>query len=156
MIVVKNKTLFREFLESLKVPSAPRMKGGTIFSPDEINYLTRYSTPLVYEFIQENETDREFYEMFVKWLHEEMPVYGYVDVYMVVYLRYGQYLSNDEFEYLERNVPECFEKGHVWLYEINYRRRFRLRIQLIRCLKKDFQRIIRKGIYKIDSTTNKL
>ena len=63
MIVVKNKTLFREFLESLKVPSAPRMKGGTIFSPDEINYLTRYSTPLVYEFIQENETDREFYEM---------------------------------------------------------------------------------------------
>lgn len=96
MIVVKNKTLFREFLESLKVPSAPRMKGGTIFSPDEINYLTRYSTPLVYEFIQENETDREFYEMFVKWLHEEMPVYGYVDVYMVVYLRYGQYLSNDE------------------------------------------------------------
>ena len=95
MIVVKNKTLFREFLESLKVPSAPRMKGGTIFSPDEINYLTRYSTPLVYEFIQENETDREFYEMFVKWLHEEMPVYGYVDVYMVVYLRYGKYLSNE-------------------------------------------------------------
>ena len=91
-------------------------------------------------------TDRDFYEKFVKWLHEEMPVYGYVDVYMVVYLRYGQYLSNDEFEYLERNVPECFEKGHVWLYEINYRRRFRLRIQLIRCLKKDFQRVIRKEI----------
>jgi len=98
--------------------------------------------------VQENETDREFYEMFVKWLHEGMPVYGYVDIYMVVYLRYGQYLSNDEFEYLERNIPECFEKGHVWLYEINYRRRFRLRIQLIRCLKKDFQRIIRKDIYR--------
>ena len=81
---------------------------------------------------------------------------GYVDVYMVVYLRYGQYLSNDEFEYLERNIPECFEKGHVWLYEINYRRRFRLRIQLIRCLKKDFQRVIRKGIHKIDSTTDRL
>lgn len=126
------------------------------FQPDEINYLARYSIPLVYEFVQENETDRDFYEKFVKWLHEEMPVYGYVDVYMVVYLRYGQYLSNDEFEYLERNIPECFEKGHVWLYEINYRRRFRLRIQLIRCLKKDFQRIIRKDIYKIDSTTNRL
>ena len=25
-----------------------------------------------------------FYEMFVKWLHEGMPVYGYVDIYMVV------------------------------------------------------------------------
>lgn len=156
MIVTKIDTPFRKFLESLKVPSAPRMKGGTIFNPDEINYLARYSIPLVYEFVQENETDRDFYEKFVKWLHEEMPVYGYVDVYMVVYLRYGQYLSNDEFEYLERNIPECFEKGHVWLYEINYRRRFRLRIQLIRCLKKNFQRIIRKDIYKIDSTTNRL
>ena len=91
MIATKIEMPFREFLESLKVPSAPRM---------------------------------------------------------VVYLRYGQYLSNDEFEYLERNIPECFEKGHVWLYEINYRRRFRLRIQLIRCLKKDFQRIIRKDIYR--------
>lgn len=148
MIVSKIDMPFREFLESLKVPSVPRMKGGTIFNPDEVNYLTRYSTPLVYEFAQENETDREFYEMFVKWLYEEMPVYGYVDVYMVVYLRYGQHLSNDEFEYLERNIPECFEKGHVWLYEINYRRRFRLRIQLIRCLKNDFQRIIRKCIHK--------
>ena len=65
MIATKIEMTFREFLESLKVPSAPRMKGGTIFNPDEINYLTRYSTPLVYEFVQENETDREFYEMFV-------------------------------------------------------------------------------------------
>lgn len=85
MIVTKIDTPFRKFLESLKVPSAPRMKGGTIFSPDEVNYLTRYSTPLVYEFTQENETDREFYEMFVKWLHEEPPICGYVDIYMVVY-----------------------------------------------------------------------
>ena len=75
---------------------------------------------------------------------------------MSMFIRYGQYLSNDEFEYLERNIPECFEKGHVWLYEINYRRRFRLRIQLIRCLKKDFQRVIRKSIHKIDSTTDRL
>ena len=85
-----------------------------------------------------------------------MTVNGCDDGYMAVYLGCRQYISNDEFEYLERNIPECFEKGHVWLYEINYRRRFRLRIQLIRCLKKDFQRIIRKGIHKIDSTTNKL
>lgn len=148
MIVTKIETKFRTFLENLKVPSAPLMKGGTIFNPDEINYLTRYSTPSIHEFKQENETDREFYEMFIKWLHEEMPIYGYVDTYIVVYLRYRQNLGNDEFEYLQRNIPECFEKGHVWLYEINFRKRFRLRIHLICCLKNDFQRIIRKDIYR--------
>ncbi len=146
MIITKIEMPFRKFLEGLKIPSVPLMKGGTVFSPDEIDYLARSSIPSVNEFTQEKETDREFYEMFVKWLHEETPIYGYVDTYMVVYLRYGERLSNDEFEYLQRNIPECFEKGHIWLYEINYRRRFRLRIQLIRCLKKDFQRIIRKDV----------
>lgn len=151
MIVAKIETPFSEFLESLKIPSAPQMKGGTIFSLDEINYLTRYSTSSVYEFKQEGETDREFYEMFSRWLHEEIPMYGYIDAYAIVYLRYGQKLSDDEFEYLERNIPECFEKGHVWLYEINHRKRFRLRVQLIRCLKNDFQRIIRKSIHRSQS-----
>lgn len=149
MITKKIETPFREFLENLKVPSAPRVKGGTIFNPDEIDYLTRHSTPSVYEFVQENETDRDFYEMFVKWLHEEeMPVgvYSYVDVYMIVYLRYRQNLSIDEYAYFGQNIPECFENGHVWLYEINYRMRFRLRIQLIRCLKNDIKRIIPKNI----------
>ncbi len=148
MIVTKIETPFRKFLESLKIPSAPLIKGGMIFSPDEINYLTRYSTPSIYEFTQEHETDREFYEMFVRWLHEEVLTYGYIDTYIISYLRYGQKLSNDEFEYLQRNIPERFEKGHTWLYEINYRRRFRLRIQLVRCFKHDFQRIIRKSIHK--------
>ena len=148
MIVTKIETPFRKYLEDLKVPSAPLMKGGTIFSPDEINYLTRCSTPSVYEFTQENETDREFYEMFVKWLHEEEPINGYVDTYIIVYLRYVQRLNTYEFEYFRRNIPECFMKGHVWLYEMNYRMRFRLRIKLIRCLKNDFQRIIRKKIYR--------
>lgn len=151
MIVTKIETPFRKFLEDLKVPSAPCMKGGTVFSPDEINYLARHSFPSVYEFTQEGETDREFYEMFVKWLHEEALTYGYIETYMLAYLRYGQHLSNDEFEYLERNIPECFMKGRVWLYELNYRRRFRLRIRLIRCLKKDFQRIIRKEIHEDQS-----
>lgn len=155
MIVTKIETRFRTFLENLKVPSAPLMKGGTIFSPDEINYLTRYSTPAVYEFAQERETDREFYEMFVKWLHEEALTYGYIDTYIIAYLRYGQKLSNDEFEYLQRNIPERYEKGHLWLYEINHRRRFRLRIQLIHCFKNDFQRIIRKDIHKSNGTVDK-
>ena len=68
MIVTKIEAPFRRFLESLKMPNSPSGKGGTLFSPDEINYLTQFSLPFVYEFRQENETDREFYEMFVKCL----------------------------------------------------------------------------------------
>lgn len=143
MIVNKIETPFRSFLESLKVPSVPNMKGGTLFSSDEINYLARYSLPSIHEFVQEDESDGEFLEMFTRWLHEEEVIDGYVDTYMIFYLRYAQKLSNDEFKYLERNVP-CSGKGHVWLYELNFRRRFRLRIKLIRCLKTDFKSIIRK------------
>ena len=110
MIVAKINTPFRKFLEGLKIPSVPLMKGGVIFSPDEIDYLARFSIPSVHEFTQENETDREFYEMFVKWLYEEIPIYGYVDTYMVVYLRYGQKISNDEFEYLHEIFQSVLKK----------------------------------------------
>ena len=137
MIVNKIETPFRSFLESLKVPSVPNMKGGTLFSPDEI----------IYEFVQENEPDKEFLETFTQWLREDEIIDGYVDTYMIFYLRYAQKLSGDEFEYLERNIP-CLGKGHVWLYELNYRRRFRLRVKLIHCLKTDFKPIVRKEIRK--------
>ena len=60
MIVNKIDTPIRELLENLKVPSTPKVKGGTIFNPDEIDYLTRYSSVSVHEFVQENETAREF------------------------------------------------------------------------------------------------
>ena len=59
MIVTKIEVPFRQFLESLKVPNSPNGKGGTLFSPDEINYLTQFSLPFVYEFRQENETGRK-------------------------------------------------------------------------------------------------
>ena len=147
MIVNKIETPFRSFLESLKVPSVPNMKGRTLFSPDEINYLARYSFPSIYEFVQENEPDKEFLETFTQWLREDEIIDGYVDTYMIFYLRYAQKLSGDEFEYLERNIP-CLGKGHVWLYELNYRRRFRLRVKLIHCLKTDFKPIVRKEIRK--------
>ena len=147
MIVNKIDTPARAFLEDLKIPSTPEAKGGTIFSPDEINYLTRYSSVSIYEFAQETESDREFLELFIKWLNEEDTVEGYVDTYMIFYLRYMQRLTEDEFKYLEHNIPS-FGKGHSWLYELNYRRRFRLRIKLIHCLKKDFKVIIKKGICK--------
>ena len=102
MIVTKIETPFKQFLESLKVPSSPSGKGGTLFNPDEINYLTRNSRASVHEFKQEYETDREFYEMFVKWLHEEDPIHDYyIDAYLIFYLMKGEFLNNDEFKYLE-------------------------------------------------------
>lgn len=60
MIVNKIETPFRSFLESLKVPSVPNMKGGTLFSPDEINYLARYSLPSIHEFVQEDDQTGNF------------------------------------------------------------------------------------------------
>lgn len=149
MIVTKIETPFRQFLENLKVPKSPNGEGGTLFSPDDINYLTRNSSASVYEFKQENETDQEFYETFVKWLHEEVPSHNYyVEAYLIVYLRRNEYLSTDTFRYLSQNVPECFGKNRVWLSEINHRMRFRLRIQLIRCLKNDFTCLIKRKIHR--------
>lgn len=121
-----------------------------MFSPDEINYLTRDSLSSVYEFKQEDETDREFYEMFVRWLHAEEPVLDYyIDAYLVFYLRDGQTLSEDELKFLGQTVPERFGKGRIWIYELNHRMRFRLRIQLICSLKTKFIRIIKKDIHPI-------
>ena len=195
MIVTKIETPFKQFLESLKVPASPNGKGGTLFSPDEINYLTRNSLASVYEFKQEYETDREFYEMFVKWLYEEELSFdykagatetanesskkikyieetdrfcraedekyliwehrgipfcdSYVDAYLILYLRNGEHLDDDNFRFLEQAIPNHTVKSHTWLYELNYRMRFRLRIQLIRCLKYDFTRLIKKDIHPI-------
>ena len=195
MIVTKIETPFRQFLESLKVPNSPNGKGGTLFSPDEINYLTRNSLASVYEFKQEDETDREFYEMFVKWLYEEELDFdykadaietpnelskkikyieeidrfckaedekyliwehkgipfcdSYVDTYIILYLRNGEHLDDDSFKFLEQTIPNHTGRSHTWLYELNYRMRFRLRIQLIRCLKYDFTRLIKKDIHPI-------
>ena len=195
MIVTKIETPFRQFLENLKVPNSPNGKGGTLFSPDEINYLTRNSLASVYEFKQEYETDREFYEMFVKWLcedelsfdykadavgtpgtpskqvkyieeidrfckaedekylvweHREVsPLDAYVDTYLILYLRNGEHLSDDDLNFLAHAMPNYTGKNHIWLYELNYRMRFRLRIQLIRCLKYDFTRLIKKTIHPV-------
>lgn len=195
MIVTKIETPFRQFLESLKVPNSPNGKGDTLFSPDEINYLTRNSLASAYEFKQEDETDREFYEMFVKWLYEEELDFdykadaietpnefskkiryieeidrfckaedekyliwehkgipfcdSYVDTYIILYLRNGEHLDDDSFKFLEQTIPNHTGRSHTWLYELNYRMRFRLRIQLIRCLKYDFTRLIKKDIHPI-------
>ena len=133
-----NMTDFRKCLEQLKV------KGKCIFSPDEVQYLAGCDAFEAVEFKQENETDEEFLTLFSTWLHERPQQSGHTDYYILFYLRTGERLTPEQFEYMERNVAECFETNHGWLYELNNRLRFRLRIRLICSQKKSFHRLVRK------------
>ena len=132
------KTEFRERLNNLKV------KGKRIFSPDEVDYLANNDGFEAVELKQENETDEEFLTLFSTWLHERPQQSGHTDYYILFYLRTGEQLTPEQFEYMERNVAECFEMNHGWLYELNDRLRFRLRIRLICSYKKSFRRLVRK------------
>lgn len=133
-----NKTEFRNYLEQLKV------KNKRIFSPDEVEYLANNDGFEAVELKQENETDDEFLKLFSTWLHERTKQPGHVDYYLLVYLRTEEQLTSDQFEYMERNVAECFDTSQGWLYELNDRLRFRLRIRLICSYKKNFRRLTRK------------
>ena len=44
MLVNKIETPLKEYLEEMKVPSMPKVKGGSLFSPDDIAYLARSSS----------------------------------------------------------------------------------------------------------------
>lgn len=133
-----NRTEFRNTLEQLKV------KNKRIFSPDEVEYLADNDGFEAVEFKQEDETDEDFLTLFSTWLHERPKLQGHVDYYILFYLRTGEQLSTDQFEFMERNVAECFETSHGWIYELNHRLRFKLRIQLICSYKKSFRRLTRK------------
>lgn len=151
MLVEKIDKPRRAFLESLKVPSAPGMKGYPIFIEDEINYLVLDSTLHFFEFTQEyGESRSEFYENFIQWMQEEV-FEGYIDAYILFYLNGGNYYSGkrdcltpDELARFEQTIPGCFEKGRVWFHEMNYRHRNRFRILLICCAKRKFRRFIPK------------
>lgn len=148
MLVNKIETPLKEYLEEMKVPSLPKVKGGSLFSPDDIAYLARSSSYFIYEFAQEkDEEENDFYELFVKWLHEELHE-GYLDVYIIFYLFKDEYLSREQLDYFEQKIPECFEKGRVWFCELNYRFRNRLRIKLIFCKNREFRRFIFKPYLK--------
>ena len=136
--ITTNKSEFLEMLNGLKV------KGKHIFNPDEANYLADCTAHEAVDFKQENESDDEFLKQFSIWLHERPKRLGHVDYYILVYHRMGEKLTSAQFEYMERNVAECFDTSHGWLYEINHRMRFHLRIQLI-CSNKDvFRRLTKK------------
>ena len=136
--LANNRTEFRRYLEQLKV------KNKRIFSPDEVEYMSDNDGFEAVELKQEDESDEEFFTLFSTWLHERPKQPGHVDYYLLVYLRTEEQLTSDQFEYMERNVAECFDTSHGWLYELNDRLRFRLRIRLICSYKKSFRRLTRK------------
>ena len=134
-----NRVEFREYINQLKVNNQKR-----IFSPDEVNYLADCYDFEAVEFKQESETDEEFLQLFSTWLHERPKKMGHVDYYVLFYLRTAEHLSREQFEFMERNVAECFDISHGWLYEINDRIRFRLRIRLMCSYKRGIRRLTRK------------
>jgi hypothetical protein len=134
------KTEFRERLNNLKVMEK------RIFSQDEIDYLSNGINFECVELKQEDEDDDEFLKLFSTWLHERPKQQGHVDYYIIVCHRKGERLTSEQFEYMERNVADCFDTSHGCLYEINHRMRFRLRIELICSYKKEFRRLTRKEL----------
>ena len=141
MIVTTNKLPMRTYLDRLKV------EGEKILSEDTIKYLTTESECCAYEFLQEGrEDDHEFLRLFTAWLHEQPQTEGYIEYYLFLGLRYRRHLREEEFEFLEREVTECFASSHGWYYELNHRTRNHLRIKLIVCRKRKFRQLIKKTI----------
>ena len=127
MIVTTNKLPMKTYLDRLKV------EGKHILSKDTTNYLLDDSDCCAYEFLQENrEDDHEFLRLFTTWLHEQPRTDGYVEYYLLLGLRYRRSLKQEEFEFLEREVTECFASSHGWYYE------------LIVCRKRKFLQLIKK------------
>ena len=129
----------RLYLDSLKV------RGHKILSDNTMNYLTEPdSLCIAYEFKQEDESDHEFLSLFAIWLHEQPKFSGHMEYYLLMGMRQGEQLSDDEYEFLERSVTDCFDYSYGWYYELNHRLRFRHRITLILCQRTGFRRLIKK------------
>ena len=137
-VMTTDKKEFREMLDKLNVMQK------RVFSPDEVDYLTDCDGFEYLEFKQEDESDEELLKLFSTWLHERPKQQGHVDYYILFYHRKDERLTHFQLEYMNRHITECFDTSHGWLYEINNRMRFRLRIRLICSYKKRFQRLTRK------------
>ena len=116
----------REYLSSLK------MNETNLFNDRELDFLLEHSKCEIYEFTQETETDSDvdFYHHFIEWI-KELPHHGYVYYYIIAGMKKGENLSDDEFDYLERNITECFDTGYGWIAQTNKERRFKRRIKLV-------------------------
>lgn len=141
MITTRLTTKKSEFREMLSNLNAQQKR---LFSPDEVDYLTNCDSFEYLEFKQEDEDDDEFLKLFSTWLHERPKHQGHVDYYVLFYLCMGETLTREQFEYMERNVAECFDTSHGWIYEINNRIRFKMRVRLICSYKNKMRRLTRK------------
>ena len=138
MISIKNSFSAKDYLTSIKIYGRP------VLSPDEIDYLASGYSFEAYEFRQEKETDEEFLEQFMIWLHEKAVDSSFADYYLFIGLRYHETLTQEQFDLLERKVTECFENGRGWIYELNHRLRFRMNIRLIISHQRGFRRLIKR------------
>ena len=130
-----------EYLKSVKAD------GRCIFSEDTIAYLTAPECDCqAFEFVQEDESDEEFLVSFAEWMHEMPVISGHVEYYLLLGLRPNQPLSQEAYEFLERNVCDCFEFSHGWCCELTHRFRFRLRIKLIMSCNSRFTRMAKKAV----------
>lgn len=128
-----------EYLKTLKVD------GRCIFSEDTMAYLTAPECECqAFEFVQEDESDEEFLISFAGWMHEQPVIEGHVEYYLLMGLRPNQPLSQEAYEFLERNVCDSFEFSHGWCCELTHRFRFRLRIRLIMSRNHRFCRLAKK------------
>lgn len=141
MITNEMKGPMNEYLKSIKA------EGRCIFSEDTITYLTAPGCDCqAFEFVQEDESDEEFLMYFVEWMHEQPVIEGHVEYYLLLGLRPNQPLSQEAYEFLERNVCDCFEFSHGWCCELKHRFRFRLRIKLIMSRNSRFTRMAKKAV----------
>lgn len=123
---VKKIETTEDYLQNLKI------KGRTMFSQDELDFFSVNCKCSIYEFTQETktETDADFYHNFVAWL-KETDLEGYVYFYIVAGMRKGELMTNEELEYLEKNVMPCFDLGYGWITQTNHEVRFKRRLKLI-------------------------
>jgi len=141
MIATAVNKPMKDYLKVLKI------FGHCIFSEDTMAYLTSPDNKcMAYEFKQENESDMEFLENFSKWMHEWPKVEGHVEYYLLMGLRYNKHLSEEQYEYLERNFCDCFSFSHGWYYELNHRVRYRLHITLVMSQNRNFRNLVKKEI----------
>lgn len=139
MISKEEKIPMNQYLHNIKV------EGKQLFSDDTIDYLTSPECDCqAFEFVQEDESDEEFLVSFAKWMHEMPVIPDHVEYYLLFGLRPNQPLSQEAYEFLERNVCDCFEFSHGWCCELTHRFRFRLRIKLIMSRNKRFCRLAKK------------
>lgn len=141
MISKEVKGLMHKYLHALKAD------GKQIFSDATIDFLTAPECDCkAFEFVQEDESDKEFLVAFAEWMHGRPVISGHVEYYLLLWLRPERPLSQEAYEFLERNVSDCFEFSHGWYCELTHQSRSRLRIRLVMSRDSRFCRMAKRAV----------